>query len=255
MVWREWGEGPPLVLLHGGFGSWLHWVRNIEALSARYRVLAADIPGLGESAMPAEPITAERIGGIVSDGVEAIAGHEPAIHVVGFSFGGLIAGQVAAAFGIRAGSLILVGASGLGLPRPALELVRRDEDMASEARLAAHRFNLRALMLHRDESVDELALYVHARNDARARLRSRRMSLADSLRRVLPAVSAPVHGIWGEHDITAGPYLGQREALLRELHPGCRFEVIEGAGHWVQYEASERFNEILASLLGSSRHH
>ena len=35
MRWREWGRGETLVLLHGGFGSWLHWVRNIEALSAR----------------------------------------------------------------------------------------------------------------------------------------------------------------------------------------------------------------------------
>ena len=25
-----WGEGRPLVLLHGGTGSWMHWVRNVE---------------------------------------------------------------------------------------------------------------------------------------------------------------------------------------------------------------------------------
>ncbi len=30
MVWRSWGSGPALVLLHGGSGSWRHWVRNIE---------------------------------------------------------------------------------------------------------------------------------------------------------------------------------------------------------------------------------
>src|SRR3546814_1155899 len=43
MVWRLWGEGPPLVLLHGGSGSWTHWFRNIPALARRYRVIAADL--------------------------------------------------------------------------------------------------------------------------------------------------------------------------------------------------------------------
>ncbi|MEG2631610.1 MAG: alpha/beta hydrolase, partial [Comamonas sp.] len=40
MVWHVWGEGAgglPLVLLHGGSGSWTHWVRNIEALVAAGR--------------------------------------------------------------------------------------------------------------------------------------------------------------------------------------------------------------------------
>jgi 2-hydroxy-6-oxonona-2,4-dienedioate hydrolase len=32
IVWREWGSGSPLVLLHGGSGSWNHWVKNIAFL-------------------------------------------------------------------------------------------------------------------------------------------------------------------------------------------------------------------------------
>src|SRR5690606_94454 len=45
LVWRLWGNGPPLVLLHGAFGSWTHWLRNIPALAARFRVIAPDMPG------------------------------------------------------------------------------------------------------------------------------------------------------------------------------------------------------------------
>src|SRR5205085_11806944 len=52
MVWRSWGSGPALVLLHGGAGSWQHWVRTVPAFSATHRVLAPDLPGLGESADP-----------------------------------------------------------------------------------------------------------------------------------------------------------------------------------------------------------
>ena len=46
MVWRSWGSGRPILLLHGGAGSWRHWIRTLPALSHR-RVLAPDTPGLG----------------------------------------------------------------------------------------------------------------------------------------------------------------------------------------------------------------
>lgn len=53
MVWRSWGEGLPVVLLHGGSGSWTHWVRNITALvGAGRRAWIPDLPGFGDSARP-----------------------------------------------------------------------------------------------------------------------------------------------------------------------------------------------------------
>src|SRR5712691_9914772 len=57
MVWRIWGEGPPLVLLHGASGSWTHWIRNVRPLAARFRVLVPDMPGYGDSDAPLEPHT------------------------------------------------------------------------------------------------------------------------------------------------------------------------------------------------------
>ena len=48
MVWRSWGDGPVLVLFHGGAGSWRHWAHNIDVLSQAYRLLVPDLPGLGE---------------------------------------------------------------------------------------------------------------------------------------------------------------------------------------------------------------
>src|SRR6476620_4760307 len=55
MVWRVWGAGEPLVLFHGGSGSWTHWIRNIPELSRHYQLWLADIPGLGDSTMPTHP--------------------------------------------------------------------------------------------------------------------------------------------------------------------------------------------------------
>jgi len=250
LVWHAWGAGPPLVVLHGGFGSWTHWVRNIDALARDWRVIAVDLPGLGESALPPEPASPESLGAIVSRGLEPLVAGESAVRVVGFSFGGLVGGQVARALGDRLAALVLVGASGLGVQRPPLTLVRREPQMGAAARAAALRENLARLMLHAPAAIDALALHVHALNDARARLRSRRMSLGDSLRRALPEVRGAVHGVWGEHDVTAGEWLGERRAIIERCGPGSRFEVVPGAGHWVQFEAARAFEHVLVPLLG-----
>ncbi len=58
--------------------------------------------------------------------------------------------------------------------------------------------------------------------------------------------------IWGERDATAYPHVDDRRRILCETQPGARFTVIPGAGHWVQFEAAERFNEVIteyAALL------
>lgn len=52
VCWRGFGAGRPVVLLHGGHGNWLHWVRNIEALAAHHAVWVPDLPGYGDSDDP-----------------------------------------------------------------------------------------------------------------------------------------------------------------------------------------------------------
>ena len=46
MIWRVWGTGAPLVLLHGGYGSWTHWIRVIPVLSRHWQLWVPDMPGL-----------------------------------------------------------------------------------------------------------------------------------------------------------------------------------------------------------------
>jgi len=65
----------------------------------------------------------------------------------------------------------------------------------------------------------------------------------------LEATNVPLAGIWGEYDATAAPYVEERRELLQRLRPGAPFEVIPGAGHWVQYEAPDRFNATLLRML------
>ena len=90
LVWRSWGTGMPVVLLHGGYGSWTHWLRNITALAARYRVIVPDMPGFGESDQLNEEPSGFSIAGSLVRGLDTIIGAHTAFQVAGFSFGGSI---------------------------------------------------------------------------------------------------------------------------------------------------------------------
>jgi pimeloyl-ACP methyl ester carboxylesterase len=250
MVWHVWGDGPPLALLHGGYGSWTHWVRNVLPLSQTFTVAAPDLPGLGESATPPEPHTAEGLANIVVEGLELVFPEFTGLHIAGFSFGGVLGGHVAAQLGERVRTFTIVGSNGLGLVRQPTELRRLPEGASEPEALAVARHNLAALMIADPAKIDELAVYIQAQNAPRGRVKSRRFSRANTLARALPLIKARIDGIWGERDATAYPHVDDRARALRNVQPDARFEVIPGAGHWVQYEAADKFNPLLADFAG-----
>ena len=248
MVWRRWGSGPPLVLLHGGYGSWMHWVRNVLPLSRQFTVIAPDLPGLGESATPPEPWTAEGLAAIIVSGLARLLPKGAAPHLAGFSFGGVIGGSVAVQLGDRLRGFTVVGSNGLGLTRSPTDLRRVPPDASEEEEFATHRYNLNQLMIHDPAKIDELALYLQKTNHARARMRSRRFSRSGALVAALPRIRAHLDGIWGERDATAYPHLDERARTLRVAQPEARFAVVPGAGHWAQFEAADRFNQLIAEF-------
>ncbi|MCC7275723.1 MAG: alpha/beta fold hydrolase [Alphaproteobacteria bacterium] len=250
MVWHRWGSAPTvLVLLHGGFGSWTHWIRNVDALSARYTVIAADLPGLGDSASAPEPYDGGTLSAIVADGIRRLVPEGTRCHLTGFSFGGVLGGPTAALLGDRLASFTIVGAGGMGARRKPLELVAWRHLPDEAARNAAHRANLSLLMIADPARIDDLAVFLQAGNAARGRTKSRPISLASTLADALPLVKAPVAAIFGERDATAYPWVSEREERMRAMRPELDFRVIPDAGHWVQYEAAERFNAELLDIL------
>ncbi len=251
MAWRCWGDGPPLVLLHGGYGSWMHWIRNVRPLAQWFTVIAPDMPGLGDSATPPEPWTAGGLAAIVVSGLDIVLRRidppeQEKLHLAGFSFGGVIGGSVAMQLGSRLRGFTVVGSNGLGLERSPTPLRRVPVGADETEEFATHRYNLNQLMIADPDKIDELALYLQKSNHARARMRSRRFSRSGALIEALPQVKARLDGIWGERDATAYPHVEERARLLRGIQKQARFAVVPGAGHWVQYEAADRFNPILS---------
>lgn len=251
MVWRVWGEGPPLVLLHGGYGSWRHWIKNIGPLSQRRRVFVADNPGLGDSASVPLPHSGEKLAAVIVEGIDRLIPAPDRFDLVGFSFGGLLGGHVASKMGDRLRNLVVIAPGGLGIARtterPPLAKIR--PHMSEQELVDAHRHNLSVIMFHDVDKIDDLALYLQQETVKRARVKSPLIARTDTLARVLPNITANMNAIYGEMDDATGDGLERRQALFRSSHPEIDFRVIDAAGHWVMYETPEIFNAMVQEMI------
>ena len=165
MVWHAWGPiaSPTLVLLHGGSGSWTHWLRSIAVLrDAGWRVLVPDLPGFGDSDLPAGCTDVDHLPAHLHVGLQQLQGARLCaglVSVAGFSFGGMAGALWLAEHPQDAVQLVLVGAPGMGLTVPERVPLKGWRHLPTpEAQDAVHRHNLMALMLKHPESLDALAL-------------------------------------------------------------------------------------------------
>ena len=239
--WRRYGSGEPLVLIHGGHGSWLHWVRNIERLATRHEVWVPDMPGFGASdVLPRETSFIEFVDALVA-AVDLAVGRGRPIHLAGFSFGAVVAAHLA----LRRGAvhkLALLGPTGHGgRRREASAMVNWRRSIVPADMLADLRHNLEVLMLH--GPVDPLALEIHRYSCVQTRYRSKQTSQSPVLPPVLAQLQLPMLMVWGEHDATGVPE--EIGPLYQDGRAERHWQSIPGAGHWVQYEAAEAVNKLL----------
>lgn len=242
MHWRAYGEGAPLVLVHGGHGSWLHWIRNIDALSRRHRVLVPDLPGFGDSDDPPEGSDLQAITEAFVASLDRLLGAGAAIDLAGFSLGAVISARAAVQRGaVR--KLALIGSPGTGTPRRTrAEMIRwRHADEAAQN--AALRHNLLAHMMHDEGNVDALAFDVYADTVRRTRYRTRGVGSRSSLQAILRDYAAPVVFVYGEHDVTGTPALAQ--GPLTRSTANRAFHIVRDGGHWIQFERAAVVNAIL----------
>ncbi|HEU5110664.1 MAG TPA: alpha/beta fold hydrolase [Micromonosporaceae bacterium] len=106
------GSGEPLLLIHGLGGTRRTWRHIIDPLAATHRVIAVDLPGHGDSDVPAGDYSLGAQAAALRDLLVAV-GHRSAT-VVGHSLGGGIAMQFAYQFPESTSRLILISSGGLG---------------------------------------------------------------------------------------------------------------------------------------------
>lgn len=187
-------------------------------------------------------------------GLDSLFPGKSGLRLAGFSFGGHVAGLMAVRLGNRLRSLTLIGVAALGLRADPREPFAKERTGMTPAEVAAvYHQNLAVLMFADSAKIDNLAVHLQAHNIKRARFRSRPFAATDALARALAGVTVPLQTIWGTKDIIARPSLEARLDILRRHHPDLALRLIEGAGHWVIYEAAEEFNAAFLDLLAAPR--
>lgn len=241
MKWRLFGEGEPLVLIHGGHGSWLHWICNIEALAKNHRLILADLPGFGDSDDIPKGVGSQEIAEFALSSLDEMLGGRPRIDMAGFSFGGSIASRIVEQRG-NVRRLALLGSAGSATPQlPSPELVRW-RHLEGEDQEDALMHNLIARMLHAHAKVEPLVYEAYALATTICRYHSRGEVQRRRLKDILAKFDGPTLFMWGEKDATATP---EDTHYLATTGPNRAVKVIPGVGHWIQAEAPLAINAEL----------
>jgi 2-hydroxy-6-oxonona-2,4-dienedioate hydrolase len=250
LVWHKVGKGPSLVLLHGGHGSWLHWARVIPELSSRFCLYVPDMPGFGASTLTPsggldELVTQLRLG------LDALLGAQTPVLLGGFSFGGLVAAQLAAQRE-QVQRLVLIGPAGHGGPRRQSASPKPWRDLDPDADPVGWaqrmRHNLLAQMLHNEAAVDGLAMEIQWRSCLQTRFRSKPFSRSSALAPALQAYPGATLELWAEHDVTATPH-----AMEERTAPGGAArtrQIVGGSGHWLMHERPEQTASLMKKGFG-----
>ncbi|HYO55488.1 alpha/beta hydrolase [Archangium sp.] len=261
----ELGEGPPLLLLHGGLGEAFQWGHILPALARRHRVMAVDRPGHGL----ADPFDyrgvdllrhARRFLGDILD-AEGL----PSVPIAACSMGGLWATDFALTHPERVPRLVLVG-SPAGITRaqplqmrlgtlPVLRtLVRRM--MSRPTRDSTRAFWAQLLVAHPERLSDDfldLATESQRRNTPTwFTLIDRAMDVRGLKKELFLGnrwkdLLVPTTFVWGEKDAWVGPELG--EAVVAMNPRLLRMVRIPDAGHGPWFDAPELTVEAIEGAL------
>jgi pimeloyl-ACP methyl ester carboxylesterase len=250
MSYQEAGTGEPVVLLHGLGSSGRDWEDQIPALASRYRVIAPDLRGHGDS----EKLTHSTIAAMAEDVAQLLAalGTGP-VHVVGISMGGMIAFQLALDAPDLVNSLVIVNSGPDAVPRT-----------------LRHRFaiGLRFLLLRlfgmrRLSAVIGNKLFPEAGQEALRRRFVERTAANDpaaykaaldaivrwSVADRLASVRAPTLVVTADHDYTPVSLKADYVAKL----PDARLVVIPASRHATPMDQPARFNTTVLEFLAGQR--
>lgn len=246
--YETYGQGSPVVLLHGWLGSWGLWQNTMETLGRHYRTYALDFWGFGESGKKRDSYAVSDFVSLVDQFMDRL-GIESA-PLVGHSMGGTVSLSVAIRYPRRVRKVIVVGSPIVG------------SSIDVWLKLAGYRPV--AMLVHTFPWALQLGLRVAAplitrhkdwygmisRDLSQTTVDSFLLSIA-SLRRTdlrprLGEIQADCLGIYGARDNIVHPL--QWQPLQAGL-PGAKIELFQEAGHFPMLDEQDRFIHAVKEFL------
>jgi pimeloyl-ACP methyl ester carboxylesterase len=237
------GSGRPILLLHG-FDTIDAAAPFVERLARHGEIIAPSAPGFGNSPRPKDFDTVYDLVHLYLAVLAALPGDK--IAVLGFSFGGWLAAEMASVCTHRIDRLVLVDPLGIKISDretpDILDIFNRSPD---EVRRRAWHDPGRCAPDY--DAMSDAALVIHARNREALCLYAWHPYMYNpQLPRWLGGIDVPTLLLWGESDRVVSPDYGRAYA---GMIPGADFELIEGAGHHPEIEQPEAFVDRVARFL------
>ena len=239
------GGGKPVLLLHG-FQQIDPAARFLDLLAPHARLIAPSLPGFGRSARPDGFETVYDLVHLILALMDAVG--DERVSLIGFSFGGWLAAEIAACCPRRIDRLVLVDALGIKVSdRETPDILDvfnthpdtvRAREWADPARFAPDY-----------DAMSDEELVISARNWDSLCLYGWEPYLHNPrLAYWLARIAAPTMVLWGNADGIVSPSYGKAYAARIQ---GARFAAIEGAGHHPEIEQPEAFAARVLGFLDS----
>lgn len=237
------GNGRPILALHG-FATIDPAAAFLDLLGRHGEIIAPSSPGFGQSPRPGDFDSVYDLVHLYLATLDLLPGDK--VTLLGFSFGGWLAAEVAAACSHRLDRLVLVDPLGIKISdRETPDILDIFNKSPDEVRRCSWHDPDRFAPDY--NAMSDEALIVHARNREALCLYAWRPYMYNpQLPLWLGRIEVPTLLAWGASDRVVSPDYGR---AYSRLVPGSQFALIEGAGHHPEIEQPEAFVERVAAFL------
>lgn len=241
------GRGQPVVFLHSWLGSWRTWLPMMEMISDRYRAIALDFAGFGDSAARGEPPTIDAYVEQLLAFTEALGMLPP--HLVGQGLGGVVAVCAAHKAPDRIGKITIVGTPVLGsLMQPVTRPGGFGRLLGKGAGNDTWIKQVRQ-MSSGDEAYDELLEDIEATNPATIQALVEEIATLD-LQPTITDLRTSLLAIYGARDKIVTPEHGER---ITEAHDTFRQVLtLDKSAHFPSIDQPTQFSRAILEFLSGS---